>query len=116
MYACTNGDALHFSALSVALQNTDLTSSIEPKCREPSVLDTCEIPMRSVTSAWFSPLRPRLVVMTTTPLAALEPYSAAAEAPFRTSRVSISLGLRSESRLAGLSWFDVLPPAAAPVI
>ena len=29
---------------------------------------------------------------------------------------SMSLGLRSASRLTGLSWFDALPPAAAAVI
>ncbi len=54
--------------------------------------------------------------MTTTPLLAFEPYSAAAEAPFSTSTVSMSFGFRSAMRLTGLSWFDALPPAAAPVM
>src|SRR5689334_24956178 len=98
------------------LPNAARTSSTEPKWREPSVFETCENPNRWVTVAWFSPERPRLVVITTTPFDALEPYSAAAEAPFRTSRVSMSLGLRSARRLTGLSWFDALPPAAAAVI
>src|SRR4029079_6912709 len=86
------------------------------KWRDPSVFEICETPIRCVTDAWFSPLRPRLVVMMTTPFDALEPYSAAADAPFSTSMVSTSLGLRSAMRLTGLSWLDELPPAAAAVI
>ena len=89
------------------------TSLMSLNVREPSFLETCETPNRWVTDAWFSPLRPRLVVITTTPFDAFEPYSAAAEAPLRTSRVSMSFGLRSATRLTGLSWVDGLPPAAA---
>jgi hypothetical protein len=80
------------------------------------LFDTDAKPTRCVTLTRFSPERPRFVVMTTTPFAAFEPYSAAAEAPFRTSIVSMSFGFRSAIRLTGLSWFYALPPAAAPVI
>src|SRR5688500_20215055 len=93
-----------------------MTSSALSNVREPSVFDTVAIPKRWVTWTWFSPLRPRFVVMITTPLAAFEPYSAAAEAPLRTSTVSMSFGVRSARRLTGLSWFDALPPAAAAVL
>ena len=74
-----------------------------------------EKPKRWVTASVFWPGRPRLVVMMTTPLAAFEPYRAAAEAPLRTSTFAMSFGLRSAMRLTGLSWVDALPPAAAAV-
>ena len=85
--------------------------------REPSLFDDlrrCRTRWVTLTLVRRRP-RPRLVVMMTTPLAALEPYSAAAEAPFRTSMFSMSFGLRSAMRLTGLSWVDALPPAAAAV-
>jgi len=46
-----------------------------------------------------SPLVPFFVVIITTPFAALEPYSDAAAASFRTVILSISLGLSVASRL-----------------
>src|SRR4029078_4652489 len=104
----TNGLASHSAAGLVGSQNVPLTSSMVAQLREPSVLDTVAPPQRWVTEGWVSPLRPRLVVITTTPLAALEPYSAAAEAPLSTSRVSMSFGFRSEMRLTGLSWLGWL--------
>jgi hypothetical protein len=92
-----------------------ITSWLEVNTREPSLFDTCETPTRWVTSTLTVPARPRLVVMTTTPLAALEPYSAAAAAPLRISTFSMSLGLRSAIRLTGLSC-DALPaPEIAPM-
>ena len=69
-----------------------------------------------MTETLVSPLWPRLVVMMTTPFAALLPYSAAADAPLSTSTVSMSFGLISAMRLTGLSCDDELPPAAAAVI
>src|ERR1044071_2439832 len=120
MYALTSGEPRQSGVPTAALpQNWVSTSSSEVYVRAPSCLEGCATPMRWVTVAWFSALRPRLVVMITTPLAALEPYSAAAEAPLSTSRVSMSFGLRSAIRLTGLSWVSALtlvaPPAAAAV-
>ena len=83
--------------------------------RDPILFEICETPTRWVTLTRDTPALPRLVVMMTTPLAALEPYSAAAEAPFRISTLSMSFGLRSAMRFTGLSWLDALPPAAAAV-
>ena len=40
---------------------------------------------------------------------------AAAEGPLSTSIDSMSSGGRSAIRLAGLSWFEALPPPAAAV-
>ena len=101
---------------SAALLYAVMTSSAEVNLREPRVLDTCDMPTRWVIETRVLPLWPRLVRITMTPLAAFEPYRAAAEAPLRTSRLSMSLGLRSAMRLTGLSWLDVLPPAAAAVM
>ena len=52
---------------------------------------------------------PFLVVITITPLAALVPQSAAAEAPFKTCTLAISSGLISFKRLC---W--VVPPLVSP--
>ena len=46
------------------------------------------------------PGRPDLVVIRTTPLAAREPYTAAAAAPLRICRSSMSAGFRSCTRFA----------------
>ncbi len=41
---------------------------------------------------------------------------AAADAPFSTSMLWMSLGFRSAMRLTALSWVEALPPAAAAVM
>ncbi len=74
------------------------------------------MPNRCDTLMRISPGRPCLVVMMTTPFAAREPYSAAADAPFRISMLAMSFGLMSTSRLTGASWFDAFEPPDASVI
>ena len=54
---------------------------------------------------------PSFVLITTTPLAALEPHSAAAEAPFNTSTEAMSLALIS---FILDCWVE--PPVLPPVI
>ena len=71
------------------------------------------MPNRWVMVARRPPEVPRLVVMMTTPLAALEPYRAEAEAPLSTSMLSMSFVFRSAMRLTWSSWVEAaLDPAA----
>ena len=67
-----------------------------------------------------SPLCPFLVVITTTPFAALLPYRDAADAPFKTLTDSISLGLISLRRdpcvTPPLPPVMLLPPAYVVVL
>ena len=53
--------------------------------------------------------------MITTPFEAFAPYIAAALAPFRTSILSTSLGLRSPTRFVGWPWGLELPAPVAAV-
>src|SRR2546422_11697923 len=76
-----------------------VTAPAEPRnTREPSFFASCENPNRCVMLNRGGPTSPRWVVMITTPLLALAPYTADAEAPFRTSTFSMSNGFRSAIR------------------
>src|SRR4029079_13388266 len=55
------------------------------------------------------PERPRFVVTTTTPFAALVPYSVAADGPFTISMSSISSGVRLLMRLIGVEPAELAP-------
>ena len=59
-------------------------------------------------------LLPDLVLITITPLAALEPYSADAAAPFNTLMLSISSGLTKPAPLPKST--SILPRPLAPTI
>ena len=63
----------------------------------------------------MSPPLPRLVLTITTPFDAFDPYIAAALAPFKTSMLSISLGLISPILFVGCPWGLELPAPVAAV-
>ena len=62
-----------------------------------------------LTFTLTAPSSPFLVVMIITPLAAREPYSAAAAAPFNTDMLSMSSGLISITRLLKVVAVFVMP-------
>ena len=62
------------------------------------------------TDTLAAPFCPRLVVMSTTPLAAREPYWAAAAAPLMMLMLAMSLGLRSAMRF----WPGSARPTSLP--